>query len=108
MNTSFRLAGQTTVVEIEGEIDLGHSASLRRLLLDALQKANRLAISLNSVSYIDSSGIATLIEALKEAQRLRKDLVLFGLSQAAHDVFELTHVIRVFRVYETEQEALQP
>ena len=52
-------------------------------------------------------GIATLIEVLKDSQRLNKQFVLFGLSPAVQEVFRLTHVIRIFRVFATEQEALE-
>lgn len=96
------------IVDVEGEIDLSSSASLRRTLLDSLQGAHRLALNLAGTKYIDSSGIATLIEVLKAAQGAKKELVLFALSTAAHDVFKLTHVIKIFRICESETEALEP
>ena len=43
---------------------------------------------------------------LKDSQRLNKQFVLFGLSPAVEEVFRLTHVIRIFQVFDTEQEAL--
>jgi anti-anti-sigma regulatory factor len=43
---------------------------------------------------------------LNRSQRLKKQFVLFGLSPAVQDVFRLTHVIRVFQVFQTELEAL--
>jgi anti-sigma B factor antagonist len=90
-------------------VDLGTSPDLRRTLfvtLPDLPSDARLAVSLEAVRYIDSSGIATLIEALKDSQRLNRELVLFGLSPAVEEVFRLTHVMRIFRVFDTEQEAL--
>ena len=109
MKISIRDVGQAKVVEVEGDVDLGTSPGLRRALfatLPNLPDTARLALNLEAVRYIDSSGIATLIEALKDSQRLNKDFVLFGLSPAVQEVFRLTHVIRIFRVFETEQEAL--
>jgi anti-anti-sigma regulatory factor len=44
---------------------------------------------------------------LKDSQRLNKEFVLFGLSPAVEEVFRLTHVIRIFQVFQTEQEALE-
>jgi len=108
MTSAIRTAGTTRIVDITGEIDLSSSASLRRVLFESLQDADRLAVNLAGTKYIDSSGIATLIEVLKEAQRLRKGFVLFALSTAARDVFKLTHVINVFHICENETEALQP
>jgi anti-sigma B factor antagonist len=67
----------------------------------------RVAVNLQAIRYIDSSGIATFIEVLRDSQRMKKEFVLFGLSPAVLQVFKLTHVIRLFRVFQTEQEALE-
>jgi anti-sigma B factor antagonist len=101
-----RDVGDAKVVEVAGDVDLGTSPLLRRTLFDALPAVARLALNLEAIRYIDSSGIATLIEVLRDSQRLKKEFVLFGLSPAVLEVFRLTHVIRVFRVFQTEQEAL--
>jgi anti-sigma B factor antagonist len=106
MTISIRDVGDVKVVNVEGDVDLGTSPVFRRALFDALPKATRLALNLKAIRYIDSSGIATLIEVLRDAQRLNKEFVLFGLSPAVEDVFRLTHVIRIFRVFQTEQDAL--
>ena len=73
-----------------------------------LGHAQKVAVNLQALRYIDSSGIATLIEVLKNAQRLQKQFVLFGLSPAVEDVFRLTHVNRIFQVFQTEEEAVAP
>ena len=106
MKISVRDVGDAKVVEVEGDVDLGTSKVLRRTLFESLPRATILALNLAAIRYIDSSGIATLIEVLKDSQRLNKQFVLFGLSPAVEDVFRLTHVIRIFQVFPTEQEAL--
>lgn len=106
MKISVRDVGPAKVVEVDGDVDLGTSPDLRRTLFDALPTVRTLALNLAAIRYIDSSGIATLIEVLKRAQQLGKAFVLFGLSPAVLEVFRLTHVIRVFPVFGTEQEAL--
>jgi anti-sigma B factor antagonist len=98
--------GAAKVVEVEGEVDLGTSGDLRRTLFEALPTVGTVALNLGAIRYIDSSGIATLIEVLKRSQHLGKEFVLFGLSPAVLEVFRLTHVIRIFQVFQTEQEAL--
>lgn len=108
MTISVRDSGATRVVDLAGDVDLGTSSELRRALFDLLGHAQKVAVNLQALRYIDSSGIATLIEALKNAQRLQKQFVLFGLSPAVEDVFRLTHVNRIFQVFQTEEEAVAP
>jgi anti-sigma B factor antagonist len=106
MKISTREAGEVTIVEVEGNVDLSTSAALRRSLFATLVNTPKLALNLGAIRYIDSSGIAILIEVLKDAQRLNKKFVLFGLSSAVEQVFRLTHVMRIFQVFNTEQEAI--
>ena len=105
MKISVRDVGNAKVVEVEGDVDMGTSPAFRRTLFDALPHAATVALNLHAIRYIDSSGIAILIEVLKDAQRLNKKFVLFGLSSAVEQVFRLTHVMRIFQVFDTEQQA---
>src|ERR1700681_1602041 len=68
-----RDVGAAKVVEVEGEVDLSTSPDLRRILLETLPSVGRLALNLGTIRYIDSSGIATLIEVLNRAQHLKKE-----------------------------------
>ncbi len=106
MTISVRESGATRIVDVEGEVDLGTSPNLRRALLELLGKTPRLVLNLQAVRYMDSSGIATLIEVFKDAQRLQKEFVLFGLSPSVQHVFHLTHVNRIFRIVDTEEQAI--
>ncbi len=107
MKISVREAGEAMIVEVEGDVDLGTSPELRRTLFATLNEVRKLGLNLAGIRYIDSSGIATLLEVLKDSQRLKKDFVLFGLSPGVERVFRLTHVIRIFRVFANEQEAME-
>lgn len=108
MTISVRNLAAARIVDLTGDVDLGTSPDLRRALFDSLKEAPKLAVNLQALRYIDSSGIATLIEALKNAQRMGKEFVLFGLSPGVLDVFRLTHVNRIFRICDTEEQALAP
>lgn len=108
MTITIRESGAARVVDLEGEVDLGSSPNLRHALFDLLGKTQKLALNLHALRYIDSSGIATLIEVLKAAQQRQKEFVLFGLSPAVQDVFRLTHVNRIFRIFENEEQAVSP
>jgi anti-sigma B factor antagonist len=63
-------------------------------------------MNLSQVRYIDSSGVASLVEGLKAARDLGSRFILFGLSGAAREVLQLSRLLKVFEVYENEQIAL--
>jgi len=106
MQTSLRHLDNVVIVDVVGDIDLHNSPRLRKTLLEVLQQTPRVVVNLEQVRYIDSSGIASLVEGLKESQSLKNRFILFGLSKAAREVLRLTRLINVFEVYETEQQAL--
>jgi anti-sigma B factor antagonist len=106
---STRQAGNATVVDVIGDIDLYNSPEVRKTLLDVLrtQRIPRVLINLTKVKYIDSSGVASLVEGLKISRELQSRLILFGLSPAAREVLELSRLIKVFEVCANEEEALK-
>jgi anti-sigma B factor antagonist len=105
---SFREFPAARIADVEGDVDLGASPELRRALFAALEETPKLALNMQALRYIDSSGIATLVEVLWDAQHRQKEFVLFGLSPAVQDVFRLTHVHRIFRIFDSEAEAVTP
>jgi anti-sigma B factor antagonist len=106
MNMSVRTSENTRIVDVAGDVDLGGTPQLRKLLFEALKESPKVVINLTAIRYIDSSGIAVMIEALKESQRLKRQFVLFGMNSRVHDVFKLTHVMQIFQVVDTEEQAL--
>ena len=107
LNISVRvLDPANTVVDLEGTIDLQNSRGLRTTLFERLPETSRLALNMTGIRYIDSSGIATLVEVLKQARHLEKDFVLFGLGPAVFNVLKLTNLLGAFRVLDTEKQAL--
>ncbi len=63
----------------------------------------RVVINLSKVHYIDSSGVASLVEGLKASRDLGSRFILFGLSTAAREILQLSRLIKVFEVYENEE-----
>lgn len=107
MGSSTRCAGDITIVDLVGQIDLGSSPALRKTLLDSLKATKHMAINLAGVSYIDSSGIASLVEVLRAAQDAKKKLVLFGVGGAVLQVLQLTRLTGVFEILQTEEQVIQ-
>ncbi|SPE23889.1 putative Anti-sigma-B factor antagonist [Candidatus Sulfopaludibacter sp. SbA3] len=106
MNTATRHNKGATIMDVAGHIDIGSSPALRKSMLEYLKHSDRLAVNLAGVKYLDSSGIASLLEVLKEARSSKKRFVLFGLTAAVREVLQLTRLTGVFEVYESEDEAL--
>jgi anti-sigma B factor antagonist len=107
MKASTRDENGTTIVDVVGQIDMGSSPALRKTLLESLKGTDCVAVNLIEVKYIDSSGIASLLEVLKEARQSKKRLVLFGLTDAVRQVLQLTRLTGVFEICDTEAEALE-
>jgi anti-sigma B factor antagonist len=89
------LAGYVCV-RVQGEVDLSWSQQLRRAILDALARGGKVGVDLSGVSYIDSSGIAALVEGL---QRARSKAQPFGLIAVSDPVLAVLRLARLDRVF---------
>ncbi len=107
MKISTRELNGTTIVDVTGDIDMSTSPGFRTALLESLKKTPRLAVNLTNVRYVDSSGIASLVEVLKAARISDKRLVLFGLNEPVQEVLQLTRLTKIFEIRKTEKEALE-
>lgn len=107
MNASARNQQGVTILDVSGHIDIGSSPVLRKTMLECLKKTDRLAVNLAGVKYIDSSGIASLLEAYKEARGKNKRFVLFGVTAAVREVLQLTRLTGIFEIREGEDEVLE-
>jgi len=109
MELSTRRVENATVVDVVGDITLYNSPNVRKTLLDLLRSKEtpRVVVNLEKVRYIDSAGVASLVEALKVSRDLRSGFALYGLTKTTREVLELTRLLRVFEVYDTEAEALR-
>jgi anti-sigma B factor antagonist len=109
MDISTRQSGLATIVDVIGDITLYNSPQVRKVIIELLKDKHspRVVINLQRVNYIDSAGVASLVEGLKLSRDLKSSFALFGLSRTAREVLELTRLIKVFEVYGTEEEAMQ-
>jgi anti-sigma B factor antagonist len=109
MDISTRQSGNATIVDIAGDITLYSAPEVRKVLLAAIkdQRAPRVIVNLEKVKYIDSAGIASLVEGLKTSREMKSAFALCGLGATAKDVLTLTRLIKVFEVFDNEEEALR-
>ena len=101
--------GACSVIEIQGDIDLKSSPQLRAAILDLFEKRGqeRVILDLKGVHYIDSSGVASLVEGLQEAKKRKARFILSCLNQAPRHVLDLTRLTSVFEIRQTVEEALK-
>ena len=109
MEISARRMDKMTILDISGDIDLAHSSEVRRIILLEFREKRtpRVILNLLKVNYIDSSGVASLVEGLKASRDVGSRLILFGLSPIAHEVLQLSRLLKIFEIYDTEEKALE-
>jgi anti-sigma B factor antagonist len=87
------------VVHLDGEVDLSTSPAARKLIIAALHRPQDLLVDLSAVTYIDSSGIANLVEGYQMAKQHDVHFGLVGVSDAALSVLRLARLDQVFAIY---------
>jgi anti-sigma B factor antagonist len=96
----------TMVVSLTGEVDLQHSPSVRKQLMELMFDRRDVLVNMEAVEYIDSSGIASLVEAYQMARRNATRFVLVAVSQPALRVLQLARLDKVFTLAESMEVAL--
>ncbi len=110
MQIAARHLDKMTIFDVSGDIDLATSPELRKALLRELREARapRVVLNLRQVRYIDSSGVASLVEGLKASRDVGSRFVLFGLNKTIREVLQLSKLLRIFEVYDDEEQAVAP
>jgi anti-sigma B factor antagonist len=107
MNIETEQVQNTTIVSPHGDIDTQQSTRLREELKSILNSTTQqIIVDLSGVKYIDSSGIATLIEALQICKQGDKQFALCGLNSGVRSVIELARLDTIFVIEETREDAL--
>lgn len=82
-----------------GEVDLHRSPALREKLKSAAQqRPRRLIVDLSGVPYMDSSGVATLVEAMQITRKQATELILCNMQDKVRSIFEIARLDTVFRI----------
>ena len=92
------------IVEVEGEINITTSPDLKRSFEKV--KSTKVVIDMQKVDYIDSSGLATLVELLKKLKQRGGNLNLSQVSEKVKSLFEITKLDRLFGIYPTNDVAI--
>lgn len=95
------------IVAFEGDVDLETSPAARKVLLDCVMRKRPILVDMSAVSYIDSSGVASLVESLQRARKEGMDFALAAVSEAALRVLQLARLDKVFTIHASVDDALR-
>ena len=100
--------GGSTILSPQGDVDMSRAPSFREHVRQAQQaKPSRVVIDMGQVEYMDSSGLATLVEAMRNGKGLGVELVLCGLNPKVLAIFEIARLHQFFRIVPTVSEAVE-
>ncbi len=98
MNYQTREERGVVIVAFEGDVDLQSSPEARKVLLESVGRGMAIMVDLSEVGYIDSSGVASLVESFQAARKAGQNLVLVSVSDGAKRVLELARLDKVFTI----------
>ncbi|MDA8098209.1 MAG: STAS domain-containing protein [Nitrospiraceae bacterium] len=96
------------LVVLKGDVDMNSSPDVRGSIAEVFKQgpgAKALVIDLSGVRYMDSSGIATLVEAMQNCMKQGMKLRLAELSPSVRDVFELARLSSIFEIFPKASDA---
>lgn len=104
---NIRREDRAVILELTGEIDVRCSKDVRDKLMELLrEKPDNFIVNMTDVEFMDSSGLATLVEALQWRRREGGQIKLVGLQKRVRSIFEISRLESIFEIYDNEAEAL--
>lgn len=95
------------ILTLEGDVDMSCSPALREAIRRAQDaRPKRLVVDLSRVEYMDSSGLATLVEAMKVTRAQKAVLVLCNMNAKVRAIFEIARLHHYFTITGTVEDAL--
>lgn len=98
--------GGLKAVAISGEVDLSTSPKVRDALLDCILGGSGVVVDLSQVAYIDSSGVASLVEAFQSAKSRKLAFALASVGATPMRVLKLARLDQVFIIHDTVDTAI--
>ncbi len=107
MESSIKSLSGYDILQLSGEVDLHDSPKLRGKILGSMKNGNPLLIDMAMVSYIDTAGIASLVEGLQSAKSAKLSFGLLNISVATLQVLTMTRLDKIFSLYTTPEQFKQ-
>jgi anti-sigma B factor antagonist len=107
MNLSVEKLNAVTVIQLEGRFDAYEAPQISAWVDEHISPTHcQIVADLSTVSFIDSTALATLVKGMKRCRQHGGDLYICGLVKTVRIIFELTRLDKAFKIYETRSEAV--
>ena len=108
LKLNVRVVDGVTIVDSRGRLLFGdEAAALRDLVKNLLADTKNIVINLGETTYIDSGGLGTLVGLYTSARNGGATVKLANLQQRVVDLLQVTKLLTVFEVYDTEDKAVR-
>lgn len=108
MDMKTRVDGDVNVVELAGLFDTNTVPPVAAWLDQVTSTPGaRVLVNLANTTFVDSTALATLVQALKRCQQMKGDLFLCGLRRPVYMIFELTRLDKAFNIFVDEEHAIK-
>jgi len=108
LKLSVRVVDGVSIVDCRGRLLFGdESSALRDTVKNLLAESKSIVINLGETTYIDSGGLGTLVGLYTSAQNSGGMVKLSNLQQRVTDLLQVTKLLTVFDVYDSEEAAVK-
>ena len=98
MSIEQKINGDNGILVLGNEIDLDQSPVVRENIKELFEKCKSVSVDLEKVNYIDSSGIASLVEGMQTGKKTNKPFALINVSNEVMKVIKLAHLDKIFKI----------
>jgi anti-anti-sigma factor len=94
------------ICHLKGEIDINTAPQLRKSFDELIRRnEKKVLLDFSAVTYIDSSGLATLIEMYQRLKKIQGQMRFCGMSESVKNIFEITKLYKLFEIFDSRQSA---
>ena len=107
MEMKIKISNGVTIVELAGRFDAYTAPPVKQKLADLVSEGQvKVVVSMSSVTFVDSTGLSTLVSGLKRCRQSGGDLKIAELQQPVRIIFELTRLDKAFEIVSEEEAAV--
>ncbi|MCP4137297.1 MAG: STAS domain-containing protein [bacterium] len=107
MNIEFKMVNNIGIVKVSGSLVIVNVEEFNNKFDEYLEENNNFILDLSDLEFIDSTGLGAIVSVMRKATQKGGDLKISCLSTKAKMVFEITHVFKIFDVFDTTEAAIE-